>query len=123
MEYLQVTKQIRLLRVVNDGDQVSTLPPNFYCHIGPQITLYRPRFMSKCIRRPKIHHLGSNLNCYDKVMITWDQSLCGMCNVRYDHRCSDYYGRLNSVKQYLEDESLNELYLNTKLMGFRFNHD
>jgi hypothetical protein len=48
---------------------------------------------------------------------TWTNSIISNINLGYDH--GDYISRIEVAKDYLEETSLNELYMNENKLGYK----
>mmetsp|Transcript_10271 Transcript_10271/g.12997 ORF Transcript_10271/g.12997 Transcript_10271/m.12997 type:complete len:424 (-) Transcript_10271:815-2086(-) len=115
-QYLEKTKQMRILRSVNDNDSVTVVPTTGYRHVGLQVTTYKKGWFSN-IRKPDIDYPNQNDSGWKRFRRRAGNSLLASLNLSYDH--GEYLERIVLVKDELEKTTLNALYMDEDLVGFK----
>jgi hypothetical protein len=111
---LEKTKQLRMLRVVNENDSIAVMPMLNYKHAGFQLRLYKNTSTETTepeITYPKLHN-----SYWSKLSGAWGNSLPASLNTGYDH--GDYRERVEENQESLMHQDLNALYNNVDLTGF-----
>ena len=114
MQHLEKTKQVRVLRAVNDNDLVTVVPSVGYEHVGFQVTLYEKGWFRQ--REPTIHYPNTNASSWQKLKVSYRNSFFNNLNIGYDHYA--YRKRVNEGKTVIEKENLNDLYADPEIVGF-----
>lgn len=116
VRYLEKNKQLRMLRSVNENDTVTTIPPVGYEHVGFQVTTYKEGWFGR-IYEPDIDYKKENDGLWTKFRRNMSNGIISNLNFGYDHGA--YTERINLAKEDLEKTSLNELYSNRRVVGYR----
>lgn len=115
-QFLEKTKQLRVLRSVNENDSVTTVPSVGYYHIGFQVTAYADGWFRKA-GPPDVIYRNVNDGLFTKWKKSWSNSIVPNLNLGYDH--SDYIERIEAAKEELEKYSLNDFYLDEDVVGYK----
>lgn len=113
--FLEKTGQLRIMRAMNDNDSVTAVPSVGYHHVGFQVIMDAANIFGYS-RDPVIHYpnlKGSRLGR------TWKNGFLASINLGYDHGMTTYLERIEEGKDVLETQSLNSLYLDEKLTGYK----
>ena len=80
-QYLEKTKQLRMLRTVNKNDTVTAIPTVGYRHVGFQVTL----FDESCgeVKEPIIQYPKPDMPFSDWSHMAWNNSALGNFNLGY----------------------------------------
>lgn len=118
-QFLERTSQLRILRSVNENDSVTVVPSVGYKHVGFQVTTYAPgRLLRKRrVRRPDITYPNLSQGPCGALARRLDNSFLSSLNLGYDHGA--YLKRIVLSRHYLENFSLNELYSDEDMVGYR----
>jgi len=113
-QYLEKTKQLRMLRGVNKNDTITAIPTVGYRHVGFQVTLYD----ESCgeVKEPIIQYPKPDMPFSTWSHMAWNNSALGNFNLGYDH--GDYRERVNDVKEFLETKNLNQMYADPEIVGY-----
>ena len=112
-QHQEQTKQLRVVRAVNDNDTIAVIPTLSYKHVGFQVTLYKnPQYP------PQIHYPSKDMTCSSKVKIAMRNSILSSLNFSYDHGDIEYVRRIEAGKRVLEGLNLNVLYNVPTIVGF-----
>jgi hypothetical protein len=110
---LEKSKQLRMLRVVNDKDSITTVPYANYWHFGFQLELYDKSWFRGTYADPNITYFNPNDGFWTRVSKQSSNSIVGNLNLSYDH--GEYIQRMNEVEEELGKTSLNDLYVKEKI--------
>jgi hypothetical protein len=116
VQHLEQTKKLRVLRTMNENDSVTTIPFWRYWHSGWQINNYDSGWFNKN-PKPEIEYLNPLDSSWKRFVKTWTNSFVSNLNLGYDH--GDYIGRIELAKNYLEETSLNALYMDENKLGYQ----
>ena len=114
-QYLEMTKQLRMLRGVNDKDTVASVPSVGYYHGGVSVTMEKDGFFFKA-GKPKVEYRKAQGSFWNKWTYDIGQSMFTSINLGYDH--GDYISRITRHKDELKKQNLNKLYMDEKFVGF-----
>jgi hypothetical protein len=117
VQHLEMTKKLRVLRTINENDLVTAIPSWGYWHSGWQINTYKPGRWWNKKPRPDVEYLSPLDGAWTRYGKTWTNSIISNLNLGYDH--GDYISRIKVAKDYLEETSLNELYMNENKLGYK----
>jgi len=122
VQHLEQTKKLRVLRIVNENDLVTTIPSLGYWHSGWQINTYKPGWFNKN-PKPDIEYLSPLDSAWKRFGKTWTNSIVSNLNLGYDH--SDYISRIELAENYLEETTgLNAVvYMDEKHLGYKLGGD
>jgi len=113
VQYQEQTKQLRVVRAVNDNDTIAVIPTFAYKHVGFQVTLYKnPKY------KPVVHYPSKSLTYASKLKIKMRNSLFASLNFSYDHGDQEYVRRIEEGKSVLEGLNVNVLYNVPTIVGF-----
>ncbi len=115
-QFLERTSQLRLLRSVNENDTVTVAPSIGYKHVGFQVSTYAPGFF-RGARNPDITYPNLSSGIGGTFSRWFDNSYLTSLNLGYDH--SAYLKRILLAKEHLETYSLNELYADEEIVGYK----
>jgi len=121
VQHLEQTKKLRVLRTINENDLVTAIPSWGYWHSGWQVNLFKPGRWWNKKPRPDIEYLSPLESAWTRYGKTWTNSILTNFNLSYDH--GDYISRIEEAKDYLEETSLNELYMDEKKLGYKLGGD
>ncbi len=116
-QYLEKTKQLRMLRGVNDKDTIASVPSVGYYHGGVSCTLENSWSFWKA-SKPQIEYRKGESSWWHKFKYDISQSALTSINLGYDH--SDYISRIKLHQKDLEKYNLNKLYMDEDFVGFKF---
>lgn len=120
VHHLEKTKKIRLLRGVNEDDLITTAPSIGYHHVGFQVTTHTGGACSKAgPPPPEIMYMNPDDGYFKWMRKSWSNSMFTNLNASYDHNDYEYTERIYKAKSYLEKQSLNELYSDESVVGFK----
>jgi len=111
---LEKGKQLRVLRSINENDNVTTLPRGRFYHVGHQITCYTDGWFKKNIA-PEFIYMNPKSSFFSRWSKYRTNSIIGNLNLSSDHNIGDYLKRIVQSKPYLEKKSLNQMYLDNKV--------
>lgn len=109
---LENAGHLRICRVINDKDSIPLAPMFNYYHAGFQVRLYNDASNQPEISYPKLKE--SRFNRFRRM---WANSIIKSFNFAYDH--GEYRERIEENKEALEKFSLNELYEDSNITGFK----
>jgi len=115
-QYLEQTKQLRMIRSVNENDSVTTLPSIGYHHVGFQVTAYEDGWFFNA-GPPDIVYRNLNDDVFTRTRKSWGNNFLTNLNVGYDH--GGYIQRIEAAKEYLKKDSLNALYMDETIVGYK----
>merc|ERR1711862_471759 len=104
VHHLEKTKQLRVLRVVNENDWITTVPKTWYRHFGHQVDMYKKKWYHRSSPSPDFTYFNPTDNWWESFQKRRTNSILSNFNVGYDH--SDYISRIQQEEEYLEKTSL-----------------
>jgi len=116
---LEKTANIRMLRVNNDNDSVPTSFPG-YQHVGFQVILYKKGWFGG-VDDPDIAYAGNeDEDWFSRAVRGWNNGMISNINFNgYEHGGATYMERIELGKDSLQKHSLNELYFDEKIVGYK----
>jgi len=115
-QYLEKTKQLRMLRSVNNNDSIASVPSVGYYHGGISCTMEKNGWFFKA-GKPSIEYRKMGSRWWSKLSYDLSQSAWTSLNIGYDH--GDYISRIKLHKEELEKYNFNKLYTDEDLTGFK----
>jgi len=115
VRFLEKTKQLRIVRVVNENDSITAAPTVGYSHVGFQVRLYAKGWFSQ--KEPNIEYKSPKFSWWQNKMYAYRNSLLANFNLSYDHGA--YRKRIEKGKTKLESKNLNNMYNDPKIVGFK----
>mmetsp|Transcript_14741 Transcript_14741/g.17159 ORF Transcript_14741/g.17159 Transcript_14741/m.17159 type:complete len:465 (-) Transcript_14741:1718-3112(-) len=117
-QHLEKMGELRIIRVNPDNDTIPTTPVLGYAHVGFQVRLFENEN-----KLPDISYPNLQQGFWSWFAISWSNSVIASLNFGYDH--SDQINRVryaNTIK-FLQKISLNDLYNDDTVVGFKINED
>lgn len=109
VHHLEKTKQLRMLRIVNENDLFTTMPKWWYRHFGHQIDFYKKKWYHRKDPEPDFTYFDPTDNACMKLYKRTTNTILSNLNLAYDH--SAYMNRIHKAEKYLDNTSLNDLYM------------
>lgn len=108
---LQEMKLLRILRVVNKSDSVTTLPPGPFYHVGFQITNYDDGEVADGKPVTEMTYLDPYAGFWNKMKRRWSNGVVSNLNLGYEHGMSTYIANIENNESVYADRTLNENYV------------
>lgn len=115
VRFLEKTKQLRIVRVVNENDSITAAPTVGYSHVGFQVRLYAKGWFSQ--KEPNIEYKSPKFSWSQNKMYAYRNSHFAHFNLSNDH--GGYRKRIEKGKTKLESKNLNNMYNDPKIVGFK----
>lgn len=108
---LQEMKLLRILRVVNKSDSVTTLPPGPFYHVGFQITNYDDNEVADGKPVTEMTYLDPYAGFWNKMKRRWSNGVVSNLNLGYGHGMKTYIANIENNEFVYADRTLNENYV------------
>lgn len=102
-----------MIRVVNENDLITTMPATFYYHFGFQVDLYKKHWYNRKVPKPDFTYFNPNDSRWEKFKKSRTNSVLSNINLGYDH--GSYISRIQKAEPYLQNTSLNDLYIDENI--------
>ncbi|GFH45376.1 hypothetical protein CTEN210_01850 [Chaetoceros tenuissimus] len=113
VHFLECSKKLRMIRVVNENDLITAMPATFYYHFGFQVDLYKKHWYNRKVPKPDFTYFNPNDSKWEKFKKSRTNSVLSKINLGYDH--GSYISRIQKAEPYLQNTSLNDLYIEANI--------